>query len=412
MAFAIASTDTPCAFERCPHGGVIRTGDTKHWGPRYPGESFHAGCVEPNAQLRDARKAAAAAGIASTPAPVVPAPATPTSPAPAPALPPPFPAPDTDAASLIQSGIAALIRATPAGLDRESVEAIVRDTLESVKDSFGVRRVEVQYRERPAVDCGVQHKSFPVLLDLVASGESVYLYGPAGTGKTQACIEAAKALGLDYAVISMSPQSPASKLEGFVDAQGRFTNPDFYRLYTGGGVFIIDEFDNMSASAATVINSALSNGVASFPNGQAVRHADFIFLATGNTAGRGPTAQYPERRKLDTASLDRVWFEAWNPDEALELSLSIAHAGGKDEQAKRWVRWVQAVREYIHRPDCGIGDPVYCGMRPMIVGAKQIAHPPAWLTIDRLAASTVFKGLSPDKVARILAAVPLPQGVL
>lgn len=404
MGSAAVSQDTPCSWANCPLGGVIKANDIKVWGQRGPtaGLPYHPACIHPAREEREREEARRERETtpAPVPPPVVPAPVVPT------------PANLGDAAGKIAEAMAIIQGAARPALDRESVEAIVRETLESAKDSFGVRRIEVTHRDRPAVDCGIQHKSFPVLLDLVASGESVYLYGPAGTGKTQACIEAAKALSLDYAVISMSPQSPASKLEGFVDAQGRFTNPDFYRLYTGGGVFIIDEFDNMSASAATVINSALSNGIASFPNGQAERHPDFIFLATGNTAGRGPTAQYPERRKLDTASLDRVWFEAWNPDEALELSLSIAHAGGKDEQAKRWVRWVQAVREYIQRPDCGIGDPVYCGMRPMIVGAKQIAHPPAWLTIDRLAASTVFKGLAADKVSRIIAAVPLPQGVL
>jgi MoxR-like ATPase len=407
--FASAKEDTPCAYERCAYGGVIKAGDTKHWGPRYPGESFHAGCVEPNAALRDARRAAAAAGI-STPA-ASPAISTPTP------QPPPFPAaaPDADAASLIQSGIAALIRATPAGLDREAVASMIDERLAPIREemrSAGVTRYEVTRRDGVTVDAGVQHNYFPRLLDLMTRGESIYIWGPPGTGKTQGAIEAAKALGLDYAVISMSPTSPASKLEGFLDAQGRFTNPDFYRLYTKGGVFVVDEMDNMSASAATTLNSALANGVASFPCGMVHRHQDFVFVGTGNTPGRGPTPQFPERRKLDTASLSRLRFLFWPPDLKLEVSLAVAHAGGKDAAATRWAEWVQGVREYLARPDCGIGDPVYCDMRAIIAGAREIAAPADWVTIPGLAEDVVFKGLTADKVARILAAVPLPQGVL
>jgi len=408
--FAATKEDTPCAYERCPHGGVIRAGDIKHWAPAYKGDYLHAGCVEPHAQLRDARKAAAAAGI-PTPTPAAsPAASTPTP------QPPPFPAPaDADAASLIQSGIAALIRATPAGLDREAVASMIDERLAPLREemrSAGVVRYEVTRRDGVTIDAGVQHRLFPRLLDLMVRGASAYIWGPAGTGKTQAAIEAAKALGLPFAVISMSPTTPGSKLEGYMDAHGRYVESDFYRMFSKGGVFIVDEMDNMSASVVTTLNSALANGVASFPCGTVERHPDFVLIGTGNTTGRGPTAQYPERRKLDSATISRLFFLYWPADDSLELALAAAHAGDRTAQAQRWARWVQAVREYIHRPDCGITATVYADMRAIISGARDIASPCDWMTAGDMAENLVFKGLPADQSSRILAAVPLPQGVL
>ncbi len=408
----VTGAPVPCSYSQCPHGGTIQIGDSKVWGPRLGGGIyFHAACVEPAARERELKEAKERE---ITPAPVF------THPAPVIAPPPVVPSPAVpstpanlgDAAGKLAEAMAIIAGASRPALDRESVEAIVRDTLEAVKDSYGVRRITVEYRDRPAVDCGVQHRLFPRLLDLMVRGASCYIHGPAGTGKTQAAIEAAKALGLPFAVISMSPTTPGSKLEGYMDAHGRYVESDFYRMFSSGGVFIVDEMDNMSASVVTTLNSALANGVASFPCGTVERHKDFILIGTGNTTGRGPTAQYPERRKLDSATLSRLFFLHWPADDSLELALAAAHAGDRTAQAQRWARWVQAVREYIHRPDCGITATVYADMRAIISGARDIASPCEWMSVPDMAENLVFKGLPADQSSRILAAVPLPQGVL
>lgn len=395
----VTGTPVPCSYSKCPHGGIIAVGDSKVWGPRLGGGIYyHATCVAPAAEERERE---------TTPAPIVPAPV-----APPPAYTVTAPPATGDAASMMLAAIQQMMATATPALDRGAVEAIVRESLESVKDSFGVRRITVEYRDRPAVDCGVQHRLFPRLLDLMVRGASTYIHGPAGTGKTQAAIEAAKALGLPFAVISMSPTTPGSKLEGYMDAHGRYVESDFYRMFSGGGVFVVDEMDNMSASVVTTLNSALANGVASFPCGTVERHKDFILIGTGNTTGRGPTAQYPERRKLDSATLSRLFFLHWPPDDALEVALAIAHGGGKDAQSKKWAQWVQAVREYTHRPDCGITATVYADMRAIISGARDIASPCDWMTPSDMAENLVFKGLPTDQQQRILTAVPLPQGVL
>lgn len=411
MSSGTMSADVICGWQDCPHGDFIKKGDVGYWvpkgdHPRNPDGSalkYHADCFSFYIASRGERPAAAAPPAA--PPIVNPTTTQPAAPAPA----------SSNAADLIKAGLEALIRSTPSGLDREAVSGMIEDRFESLKAEIrdaGVIRYQVTRRDGVVIEAGTQHEYFPRLLDLMVSGTSTYLWGPPGTGKTQAAIEAAKALGLDYAVISMGPQSPASKLEGFLDAQGRYTDPDFHRLYTAGGVFIVDEMDNMSAAAAGVFNSALANGVASFPCGMVSRHPDFIFIGTGNTSGRGPTPQFPERRKLDTATTSRLRFVAWPADRKLELSLALAHGGGADEAVGRWVRWVQMVRDYIARPDCGIGDAVHCDMRAMISGAQTIAAKRSWETIEIIAEGLVLKGLSADKCARIIAACPLPVGVI
>lgn len=356
-----------------------------------------------------------------------PAPATTTtpSPSPAPAAPPapaanPVPAPAPAAAEgeltrIIQSiaGARGMDEDRARAIAREEADAALAAKIASGELGGGVVRYEVKRRDGVTVNCGTQHKFFPRVLDLITTGRHLWIHGPAGTGKSQCAIHAAEALGLPVYVLSLGPQSPASRIEGFVDAQGRFCEPEWYKAYTQGGVFLFDESDNMPAAMATTLNTALANKKAAFPGvGTVDQHPDLIVIFCANTPGRGPTPQHPERRKQDSATIDRARFLYFPPDTDLERALAIAHGGGKDAAALAWCEWVQAIRAYISRPDCGIQDTIYCGMRSIIGGAQLIANPPAWEDIAGLAEAEVFKGLAQDKVSRILAAVPLPQGVL
>jgi len=400
---SIVTTDTPCAYSGYPHGGIISANTPGVWSPRYGAVKFHPECL-------DLRKGETPEADNPAPVPGEDVPAIPAVPAPVPAK--TAVNANGDAASRLAAAIAELAQSGTKPIDRDEVAAIVRSEIEAVKDTIGIRRYEVTRKDHPAVDCGIQHHCFPQVLDLVCNQADSYLWGPAGTGKTQMAINAAKTLGLSVAVLSMSPQTTATKLEGYMSANGEYVPTDFYRMFSSGGVFIVDELDNMSASVATTLNSALANSLASFPCGTIERHPDFIFVGTGNTDGRGPTHQYPERRKLDSATLSRLRFLRILPDTQLEFALAVAHAGGKDDQAKKWAKWVQDVRDHWAKPGCGITGTLYADMRAIITGAKEIAAPYTWSSIEGLAESTVFKGLPADQSSRVLSAVPLPQGVL
>ena len=75
------------------------------------------------------------------------------------------------------------------------------------------------------------HKSMPALLRVLGRRRHVYLWGPAGSGKSTAAKQAAEALGLDYGYISLNPQTPDSRLQGFIDANGVYRDPVFRRCY-------------------------------------------------------------------------------------------------------------------------------------------------------------------------------------
>lgn len=284
-----------------------------------------------------------------------------------------------------------------AKVDEQQVREIVA---ELVKEPL-VREVVVVNPNKVKTNVGMTHKSFDKLLFYVSRRRSVYMYGPMGTGKSHAANQVATALNLQYAYVSLNPQSPASLLSGFVDAHGRYIETDFYRCYRDGGVFCIDELDNASPSLLTTLNSALANNFASFPCGMVQKHVDFVLVATGNTSGRGGDWQYPERRKIDEATLDRLTFVYWGHDTALEMEL----ARMINPKAEKWVEWVWAVREWCGNKANGIRGGVYATARAILAGADDLA---GGLTYAEIADTTVFKGLDNDTKVKILAANPLP----
>lgn len=252
---------------------------------------------------------------------------------------------------------------------------------------------------------GPTHKCYPTLLYFLSRRRHVYIYGPMGSGKSHAAQQAAEALGLDYAYVSLNPQSPASLLTGFIDAQGRYVRTKFRDCYENGGVFCIDELDNSSPSLLTTLNSALANGHSAFPDGMIERHANFVLVSTGNTTGRGGDWQYPERRKVDEATLDRLAFIAWEYDERLENSI-VARISSDVRAMSLWVGFVRKVREYVNRRENGIKGGVYATPRSVFAGCDDVVN--SSLTVEAIADATVFKGLDKDTKARILAMCPLP----
>jgi MoxR-like ATPase len=244
------------------------------------------------------------------------------------------------------------------------------------------------------------HPKLDELVRLLLQGENAYLYGPPGSGKTTGAAQAAKALGLAYGYISLNPQTADSRLVGFLDAQGRFTEPLFYKLYTEGGVFCIDEMDNASGSMLTALNGALENGHAAFPNGMAAKHEDFRLVGTGNTPGMGPMPGHPERRAWDSATPERFAFVYWPYDEALEQKLTLAANPG----AKSWLQWVRKVRKYAKDRHIGL----VVSPRASIKGAK-LAKAGIYRTAEDLADAVLFKWrIDPGTREAILAACPLP----
>lgn len=173
---------------------------------------------------------------------------------------------------------------------------------------------------------GRAHHKLDELVALLKAGVSCYLYGPAGTGKTTLCKQAAKALGLEFYMDNKICNDYT--ITGYTDAVSKFVETEFYRAYTRGGLYMLDEMDASDENALSVLNSALAGDCAVFPGvGRVSRHKDFIFVATGNTIGKGANMDYTGRNCLDAASLDRFPAKLYV---GYDKNVELATAGGDE----------------------------------------------------------------------------------
>ena len=165
-------------------------------------------------------------------------------------------------------------------------------------------------------DSELVHENFDKLLTCVKAGVIPMLVGPAGTGKSTAVEQVARALGLPF--YTMNRIQNAFELTGYIDANGKYVSTQFYEAYTTGGIFFFDEIDASSPEALVTINTAIAQGYMAFPNGLVKMHPDFKVVAAGNTYGKGANRQYCGRNSLDSATLDRFMIIEWDYDRKIE----------------------------------------------------------------------------------------------
>ena len=198
--------------------------------------------------------------------------------------------------------------------------------------------VELVRPDMPTVNMGVQHKNFPLLLKMATAALrnkqhlNLWVYGPAGTGKSYAAEMVAKALDLKF--YTNGALNAPHEVLGFNNAH-QYVTTAFRQAWEHGGVYCFDEIDASNPSAIMALNGALAGTICSFPDAMVPRHKDCIIIATANTVGHGASAEYSARFKQDASSADRFVFVNWPIDEALEASM----CGNQD-----WVRTVQKYR--------------------------------------------------------------------
>lgn len=168
---------------------------------------------------------------------------------------------------------------------------------------------------------GVLHEKFDEVLQIVSLDIPVYLTGKAGTGKNVICKQIAEALGLDFYFTNAVTQE--YKLTGFIDANGRYQETQFYKAFTNGGVFFLDEMDASIPETLIILNAAIANRYFDFPIGKVEAHPNFKVIAAGNTLGTGADNNYTGRYCLDRASLDR--FAMVNIDYSQKIEMAMAN---------------------------------------------------------------------------------------
>jgi len=218
----------------------------------------------------------------------------------------------------------------------------LNDKVDEIGKNPGIKAIEVKVGEMPVIKIdGVQHEKFADVLTLCNLRRNVFLYGPAGTGKTQLAKNIGKALSLPCYCQSVSAQSSIIMLSGYHSATGQYIGSTFRNAYENGGVYCLDEIDAGNPNVLIWLNSAIENGECTFPDGIVKRHEDFICIGTGNTPGTGATKEFQGRLAQDEALLSR--FARVPMDICVEIEKAMA--GGNTQ----WYEYCLLMREKLER---------------------------------------------------------------
>lgn len=226
---------------------------------------------------------------------------------------------------------------TTVGNKKDEVKSAISDEIESAKQrvkdellkEFGeIPKTIIVIQEegkKPKKIKEITHKKFADIVTMVTAKVPVFLRGDAGCGKNHMVKQIASALDLEFYFSNAITNE--YKITGFIDANGKYHETQFYEAFTKGGLFFFDEIDASIPEVLVLLNAAIENGYFNFPTGKKDAHKDFRIIAAGNTFGSGATAQYVGRYQLDAASLDRFAVVDITYDEQVENVI----AGGDKE---------------------------------------------------------------------------------
>lgn len=265
------------------------------------------------------------------------------------------------------------------GERKSAVKRNIETTEPEVQElEVAVETEEQQTEEQPKE---VFHKKYNTIKTCIENNIPVYLAGPAGSGKNHTLEQIAWDLGLEFYFTNSVQQE--YKLTGFIDAGGKYHETEFYKAFTKGGLFFLDEMDASIPEVLVLLNAAIANGYFEFPNGKVTAHKDFRVVAAGNTVGSGADEMYTGRLVLDQATLDRFVIIEFDYDESIELFLS----GGNKELVS-----------FIHE----LRDEAYCkGIRctfsyrciSMVTKLEK-----AGMDLKEILVIAVFKGIDKDTI--------------
>jgi len=205
---------------------------------------------------------------------------------------------------------------------QQVVDALKQHVYETMKDDFlGVkqriidsyvesRRTQIFLEKKVVaeVEEEMPHDKLGDVLTFLTLFKQAMIVGPTGSGKSTLAKQAAGALKQRFGSFSCNMEASKSELVGFANLNGYIT-PQFLDFYENGGVFLIDEYDAMSANIAVVLNAAFDRtGQISVPNRMekpiAKKHPEFYCVLAGNTWGSG-SVEFQGREMQDMAFLDR-----------------------------------------------------------------------------------------------------------
>ena len=273
-------------------------------------------------------------------------------------------------------------------IEQEVMNSVEDKVREFIKEEYGTieRKIITIVDGKKAEMKGIQHDKFEEVLKYIANDEAVYLSGPAGSGKNVICQQVAEALGLNFYFTNAVTQE--YQLKGFTDAMGNYQPTQFYKAFTEGGLFMLDEMDASIPEVLVILNAALANGYFDFPApiGFVKKHPNFRVIAAGNTSGHGADNEYVGRNQLDAASLDRFAFVEINYSEAIE---NVVANGDKE-----LVKFCRDFRKASKKS----GVDIIVSYR----GIGRLAKMSKLLSLDDAIKGCLIKGLEKDDVNMII----------
>jgi len=298
------------------------------------------------------------------------------------------------AQSMSDSIIKAVLSANSKAVSMDDVRRIVREEMplrHSEGKSSKPRIIEIRKPDCDPVQIeGLVHAEFKHVLTMVPR-ENVMLVGGAGSGKTTLARQVAKALGLPF-YFTGAVQHEA-KLLGFINPHGKYVETAFYRAWTQGGVFLMDEMDASDPQALLAINASLDCNLCDFPCGVVEKHKDFHFIGASNTFGKGATMDYIGRNAQDEAGRSRWYYIQINYDEAMEEAIALSFAPA--DIALGWCKYVRAIRKAVEE----LHERHVVSPRTTIKGVKALA---CGIAREKVEDAVLWHGMDAERKSRVL----------
>lgn len=237
----------------------------------------------------------------------------------------------------VSAALATLASALSGGVSEDKLRQIVRDEV-ARQEKAGFT---ITVSDAPAIKLdGRPHEMLESVMRCALSFSpemqedaglfpNILLTGPAGSGKSRLAADFATAMGLDYADMPCCPAMPlsqfvGSKVPNLSTGEEKYTPSALVRLHRDGGVFVLEEGDNMDDQTGLVLNAFLANRSITLPDGtrQKRSHKFYAFIAM-NTLGTGSDHIYSGRNQQDGALLDRFVGAAFYVDYDTSLEKAL-----------------------------------------------------------------------------------------
>lgn len=269
----------------------------------------------------------------------------------------------------------------------EDFEERLKENLDKfIQNKYGVlpKQIEVVKDGTKKELTGIFHKEFENICNIVNSDIPLMLVGSAGAGKNFTLEQVAEALDLDFYFSNAVNQE--YKLTGFIDANGKYHETQFYQAFTKGGMFFLDEIDASCPECLVILNSAIANRYFDFPTGRVKAHENFRVVCAGNTYGTGADMVYVGRNVLDGATLDRFVVLQFDYDDQVEKQLAY------DDNLYHFIK---ALRDAINKANLRY----IVSMRALINATKLLK---IGVSKDDILKTTIIKNMQIDDLNTIV----------